>query len=99
MPEFFFSLEFSSQGAPAALLGDLAAQVLGHVGCPTTDLPELTRALDQAVVDGSAGGQRRCDVQFRVHGATLEIVAQCGHLTPMEQPEARLDVMDEWREG
>jgi pimeloyl-ACP methyl ester carboxylesterase len=28
--------------------------------------------------------------------AKLEIVAQCGHLTPMEQPEALIEAMDEW---
>jgi hypothetical protein len=72
--EFFFSLEFSSQGAPAALLDDLAAQVLGHVGCSGTSLPELSEALRNAVAKGSVGGPKRCDVQFRVHGSALEIV-------------------------
>jgi hypothetical protein len=72
--EFFFSLEFSSQGAPAALLDGLAAQVLGHVGCTGTSLPELSDALQNAVAKGSVGGPGRCDVQFRVRGATLEIV-------------------------
>jgi pimeloyl-ACP methyl ester carboxylesterase len=28
--------------------------------------------------------------------AKLEILAQCGHLSPMEQPEALVEVMDEW---
>jgi len=28
--------------------------------------------------------------------AKLEIVAQCGHLTPMEQPEVLVEVMDDW---
>jgi len=28
--------------------------------------------------------------------AKLEILAQCGHLAPMEQPEALVEVMDEW---
>jgi hypothetical protein len=72
--EFFFSLEFSSQGAPAALLNDLAAQVLGHVGCTGANLLALSDALQSAVAKGAAGGPRRCDVQFRVHGGTLEIV-------------------------
>jgi hypothetical protein len=72
--EFFFSLEFSSQGVPAALLDALAAQVLGHVGCAGTSLPELSDALLSAVARASVGGPRRCDVQFRVHGAMLDIV-------------------------
>jgi pimeloyl-ACP methyl ester carboxylesterase len=28
--------------------------------------------------------------------AKLEILAQCGHLAPMEQPEALVEAMDEW---
>jgi pimeloyl-ACP methyl ester carboxylesterase len=31
--------------------------------------------------------------------AKLEILAQCGHLSPLEQPEALVEVMDEWLEG
>jgi pimeloyl-ACP methyl ester carboxylesterase len=31
--------------------------------------------------------------------AKLEIVAQCGHLTPMEQPEALIEAMDDWLDG
>ena len=72
-PEFFFSLEFSSQGVPAGLLDDLAGQVLGHVGCAERQLPGLADALRDAVTKGSAG-ERRCDVQFRVNGRTLEVV-------------------------
>ena len=31
--------------------------------------------------------------------AKLEILAQCGHLAPMEQPEALVEVMDDWLAG
>jgi len=31
--------------------------------------------------------------------AKLEIVAQCGHLTPMEQPEVLVEVIDDWLGG
>ena len=72
--EFFFALEFSSQGVPVALLGDLASHVLGHVGCAADSLPELPDALQKAVARGSAEGERRCDVQFRAHGGRLDIV-------------------------
>lgn len=72
--DFFFSLEFSSQGVPAALLEDLAAHVLKYVGAAETELPELSAALEQAVATGSARGQARCDVQFRVAASKLEIV-------------------------
>ena len=72
--DFFFSLEFSSQGAPVTLLEQLASQLLSHVGVSASALPELSDALKKAVEEGSKGGKRRCDVQFRVQGAKLEIV-------------------------
>jgi pimeloyl-ACP methyl ester carboxylesterase len=31
-----------------------------------------------------------------IPGAVLEIVAQCGHMSPMEQSEAVIDAMDQW---
>ena len=71
--QFFFSLEFSSQGVSAGLLDELIAQVLGHVGCSTDEVPELGGALDQAIrKDGH--GERRCDVQFRAHDGRLDIL-------------------------
>ena len=72
--DFFFSLEFSSQGAPLSLLDDLALHVLGHVGCAAEGLDGLSGAIQTAVVGGSVGGPRRCDVQFRANGATLDVV-------------------------
>jgi len=72
--DFFFSLEFSSQGAPAALLEELVAQLLAHVGSEDRTIPELTEALQKAVDTSAAAGQRRCDIQIRAHGGTLEIV-------------------------
>jgi hypothetical protein len=72
--EFFFALEFSSQGVTASLLGDLTAQVLGHVGCSPADVPDLADALEKAVAKGAFGGERRCDVQFRAASGTLEIL-------------------------
>jgi hypothetical protein len=72
--EFFFLLEFSSQAAPAALLDDLAAKVLAYVGVEDRALPGFSDALKQAGMSGAVGGASRCDVQFRVHGAKLEVV-------------------------
>ncbi len=71
--EFFFALEFSSQGAPAPLVEDLAAQVFRFVGCPQTSVPALTKALEQATAV-TTGAQRRCDVQFRAHNGTLDVL-------------------------
>jgi hypothetical protein len=73
--DFFFSLELSSQGLPAALLEDLALNVFHHCGCGANHADELRQALQQAVDDakGSAG-PRRCDVQFRAGQRKLDVL-------------------------
>jgi hypothetical protein len=73
-PEFFFALEFSSQGAPASLVEDLATHVFKYVGCPNEEATGLTDALERAVDTGGAHGHRRCDVQFRVANGSLEVL-------------------------
>ena len=72
--EFFFALEFSSQGAPASLVEDLATHVFRYVGCERDQVSGLTEALQQAVANGSSSGHRRCDVQFRASKGELEIL-------------------------
>ncbi len=72
--EFFFALEFSSQGAPASLVEDLATHVFKYVGCPNEEVNGLTNALEQAVEKGEAHGHRRCDVQFRAANGALEVL-------------------------
>jgi hypothetical protein len=72
--EFVFALEFSSQGAPASLVEDLAAHVLKYVGCPRDSMNGLTEALEQAVAKSAVGAARRCDVQFRVANNSLDIL-------------------------
>ena len=73
--DFFFALEFSSQGAPASLVEDLAANVFRHVGAAPTHVEGLSEALAKATekTPGSAG-ERRCDVQFRARNGTLEVL-------------------------
>lgn len=73
--DFFFSLELSSQGLPAALLEDLALNVFRHVGCAPGHAEDLRLAVQRAVEDtaGSAG-PRRCDVQFRAGHRKLEVL-------------------------
>ena len=72
-PEFFFALEFSSQGASASFLEELTSYVLGHIGCARDEMPELAIALEHALTAGTRG-ERRCDVQFSVRNRTLEIL-------------------------
>jgi len=71
---FYFALEFSSQGVPAGLLGELTSRVLEHVGSSADHMPDLPDALQKAVASGRIGAEGRCDVQFRAHSGTLEIV-------------------------
>ena len=70
---FYFALEFSSQGASAELLGDLATHVLEYVGSSPSAVPELTESLQKAVAQEGVA-DRRCDVQFRLQPGKLEIV-------------------------
>jgi hypothetical protein len=72
--DFFFALECSSQGAPASLVEDLAANVFRHVGCATEHAEGLSEALEQAVEKGALDGDRRCDVQFRARNGMLEVL-------------------------
>jgi hypothetical protein len=71
---FAFALEFSSQGASVALLEELAGQVFRHVGCPAAPMGELGAALTAATAGSTFGGASRCDVQFRAHNHSLEIL-------------------------
>lgn len=71
--EFFFTLEFSSQGTPAPLIQELAQQVFRFVGGGQSSLPALIEALERAT-GSTAGGERRCDVQFRAHSGKLDVL-------------------------
>ena len=72
--DFFFSLEFSSQGAPASLVEDLAANVFRHVGCALEHVEGLSAALSKAMEKSPGAGERRCDVQFRAQNGALEVL-------------------------
>jgi hypothetical protein len=72
-PEFFFTLEFSSQGTPTPLVQELSDQVCRFVGCPEASLAKMSEALDRATA-ATAVGPRRCDVQFRAHGGKLDVL-------------------------
>ena len=72
-PEFFFTLEFSSQGTPTPLVQELSDQVCRFVGCSEASLAKMSEALERATA-ATAVGQRRCDVQFRAHGGKLDVL-------------------------
>jgi hypothetical protein len=73
-PDFFFALEFSSQGAPPSLVEDLAANVFRHVGCAPDHIEGFSEALARAIERAPGSGERRCDVQFRARHGTLEVL-------------------------
>ncbi len=73
-PDFFFALEVSSQGAPASLVEDLAANVFRHVGVEPEHANGLSDALKEAAAKGTVGGDRRYDVQFRARNGMLEVL-------------------------
>jgi hypothetical protein len=72
--DFFFALEFSSQGAPASLVEDLAANVFRHVGAAAEHVEGLSTALLKAMEKSPGAGERRCDVQFKAQGGLLEVL-------------------------
>src|SRR4029078_3117836 len=59
--DFFFAVEVSSQGAPASLVEDLAANVFRHVGAAPEHAEGLTQALQDATARGAIGRGCRCD--------------------------------------
>ena len=67
--------------------GDGYAQ-LGRVGVPTAF---IVGALDR----WSPPEQHR-DMQARVPGSTLTIIENCGHMAPMEAPDAVTEALDQW---
>jgi hypothetical protein len=69
-----FAIECSSQGAPAALVEDLAGTVFRHCGCSTEQASGLRGALQQASESSGAQGPRRCDVQFLARGGKLDVL-------------------------
>lgn len=77
---FYFKLEFSSQGVSAELLNELTSEVLHHVGLSPDAVPDVMPALQKAVATGTAGigspgdQSRRCDVQFRAQSGKLDIL-------------------------
>jgi hypothetical protein len=72
--EFFFSLEVSSEGAPAPLLEDLALQVFRNVGCSSEATAGLAEALERAATETPPGVVRRCDIQVRARDGLLKIL-------------------------
>ena len=72
--EFLFALDLSG-GAPFdRMLAELTRTVLGHVGCESPAIDDLTGQLGAALEARASGARRRCEVRFRARAGELEIV-------------------------
>lgn len=74
--DFVFSLQISDEPSFAAMLGELGASVLQHLGFAPGAIAEFQAGLRAALDRGTAEGTRRCDVAFRVAAGEL-VVAVC----------------------
>jgi pimeloyl-ACP methyl ester carboxylesterase len=68
-----------------------AAPVLSQIRCRTLVLCGHEDAWSPVA--------RHRDIAARIAGATLVLVANCGHMSPMERPEAVTAAMKEWFES
>jgi hypothetical protein len=71
---FVFALKVSGHPRQEALLGDLAECVLKQVGYAPPAIADILAKLREALEQGSAGGVRECDVQFRSEAGQLLVV-------------------------
>ena len=73
-PSFTFDLQFRGQPVHAPLLEQLADAVLRQVKCAPAVAGELGAAVEKAAASGRLGADPQCDLRFRAHGSTLEIL-------------------------
>ena len=76
--DFFFALQLSDEAPFDDMLGEVAASVLGRVGCGERVAREIMGLLQGALADGVTEGLQQCEVQFRVRGSDLEIAVVFG---------------------
>ncbi len=72
-PDFVFSVRLAGREPFDDVLGDLAATVLGQIGCSMPDVTVLVAQLS-AAVRSRADGESEFDVQFRAHAGSCEVV-------------------------
>ena len=72
--EFLFALDMSGEPPYDRMLAELTRTVLGHVGCGSPAIDDLTGQLGAALEARAAGARRRCEVRFRARAGELEIV-------------------------
>jgi hypothetical protein len=73
-----FELALPDQPDAKAIVGDLAAAVLGYVGYAPDAIADVTAKLRAAVADASVRGRNGCLVAFRAHDGQLRIAVRSG---------------------
>jgi hypothetical protein len=73
-----FELALPDQPDAKAMVGDLAAAVLGYVGYAPDAIADVTAKLRAAVADASVHGRNGCLVAFRAHDGQLRIAVRTG---------------------
>ena len=71
--DFLFALRLSDEAPFDDMLGEVAACVLGRVGCGERVAREIMGLMHGALAEGVTEGLQQCEVQFRVRGGDLQI--------------------------
>jgi hypothetical protein len=75
---FIFTLDCSRLSASVDMLRDLAAHVLGYVGCADDTIQATAEAVASAVVDVTGSGAQALGLTFRSSAGTIDIVLSSG---------------------
>jgi len=76
--QFLFALDMSDHAHFDEMLGEVARNVLGHVGYAHDAIAELVALLRAALTEGTAHAPQHCRVQFSTHSGELQIVVSYG---------------------
>jgi hypothetical protein len=72
--DFVFTLDVSGDPDSDQMVADLARTVLGHVGCASQAITDLSGQLRSVLAERLSGGKGRCEVRFQTASGQLEIV-------------------------
>ena len=76
--QFLFALDLSDHARFDGMLGEVARNVLGHVGYAHDAVAELVALLRAALAENAAHASHHCRVQFSAASGELQIVVSYG---------------------
>ena len=76
--QFLFALDLSDRAHFDEMLGEVARNVLGHVGYAHDAAAELIALLHAALAESAAHASHHCRVQFSAGSGELQIVVSYG---------------------